>query len=344
MMNYWQVAAGDGPRDYSQVFLRFGSMLIGPGDPGDYHENSDYYKDPKLVSKSDITAIRSFVQYVKEGDVVVLKKPYKKLFEVLAVGTVVGGYSHVSAFDDVEGWDLQHRRGVKWVKPDQVCRIKGLTRGTFKRINHQTAIAKVNEILQSGTPIPSEANPKDSGKLEDEELIEILINNGLRPNDAEDFTHTLRYIRRLVKWYQYNGKNVKEHETRTFLIIPLILALGWPEQQLKIEWNNIDVAFFDRPYSKGDTSTPNDCIIILESKRLREGLSYATKQGQFYASKYPKCERLIVSDCCCYKLYKRKGKDWVYSAYLNILKPRRKHPYEPDVGGAPDVFLSLMGK
>jgi len=29
--------------------------------------------------------------------------------------------------------------------------------------------------------------------------------------------------------------DIREHETRTFLVIPLLLALGWAEQQLKIE-------------------------------------------------------------------------------------------------------------
>ena len=33
-MNYWQVAAGEGSRDYSDVFLKFGIMLVGGGDPG----------------------------------------------------------------------------------------------------------------------------------------------------------------------------------------------------------------------------------------------------------------------------------------------------------------------
>jgi len=44
-MNYWQVAAGDGRRDYSEVFLNYGVIRIGPGDPGDYFKNKDYYKN-----------------------------------------------------------------------------------------------------------------------------------------------------------------------------------------------------------------------------------------------------------------------------------------------------------
>jgi len=170
-----------------------------------------------------------------------------------------------------------------------------------------------------------------------------LISYGLRPNDAEDFTQTIRRIRRLVKWYDSEVKDIKEFETRTFLIIPLLLALGWPEQKLKIEWNNIDIAFFEKPYNKKNLPT-NNCIIILESKRLGEGLTFAISQGANYSKKYSKCDRLIVTDGCRYRLYKKAGNNWQYTAYLNILKPRVLHPYEKEIKGASDVFLNLMAR
>jgi len=336
-MNYWQVAAGDGGRDYSEVFLKYGVMLIGPGDPGGYFENKEYYKN--TYKSNDITV---FAEDVEDSDIVVLKRPSGKLWEVLAIGTVKNEYVHLPVFDDVEGWGLQHCRYVEWKKPKGKKLITGLTRGTFKGINKRSTIEKIDKILDSGEPIISSSIPEPPKKLNDEDLIDVLINHGLRPKDAEDFTQTIHRIRRLVKWYDDCGIDVKEHETRTFLIIPLLIALGWPEQKLKIEWNNIDIAFFEKPYSE-ENKDSNKCIIILESKRLWEGLSYGTSQASTYASKYPSCTRMIVSDGCCYKLFKRKGDEWNYSAYLNILKPKLKHPYEPNVKGAPDVFLSLMG-
>lgn len=337
-MNYWQVAAGDGGRGYSEVFLEYGVMLIGPGDPGEYFQNDQYYEN--IYKPNDIAV---FAKQVKDGDIVVLKRPSGKLWEVLAIGTVKDDYVHLPVFDDVEGWDLQHCRHVRWIKPKSKKLIPGLTRGTFKGINKQSTITTISNVLKSGVSLSFAPIPEPPKKLNDEDLIDILINYGLRPRDAEDFTQTIRRIRRLVKWYHNNGKDVKEHETRTFLIVPLLLALGWPEQKLKIEWNNIDIAFFEKPYSKENKSF-NECIIILESKRLWEGLSYGASQASSYASKYPKCNRMIVSDGCCYKLFERKGSTWDYLAYLNILKPKRKHPYESNVGGAPDVFLSLMGR
>ena len=82
-----------------------------------------------------------------------------------------------------------------------------------------------------------------------------------------------------------------------------------PEQRLKIEWKNVDIAFFERPYTKKD----DECIIILESKKLWAGLSYAEGQAKGYADKHPECKKLIVSDGCCYKLFERNGDDWRYS-------------------------------
>ena len=343
-MNYWQVACGDGRREYSEVFLKYGVMLIGSGEPGNYFEKKEYYRNVIYPLKKDFSVLSSFAEQVEEGDIVVLKRPSGKLWEVLAVGTVKGDYAHLPVFDDVEWWDLQHCRYVEWVTPKDKKLITGLTRGTFRRINKQETIQAIKELLKSGIQQPSEPIPAPAEKLSDEDLIDILINYGLRAKDAEDFTQTIRRIRRLVKWYQSYGKHFKEHETRTFLIIPLILALGWPEQKLKIEWNNIDIAFFEKPYSKENKKSSEQCIIILESKKLREGLSFAKSQASIYADKYPRCKRLIVSDGCCYKLFTRKGKDWNYSAYLNILRPKRTHPYEKNVGGAPDVFISLMSR
>ena len=44
-MNFWQVAAGQGARDYSEVFLRFGVMLAGPGYPGPAPDRKDWYEE-----------------------------------------------------------------------------------------------------------------------------------------------------------------------------------------------------------------------------------------------------------------------------------------------------------
>jgi hypothetical protein len=336
-MNYWQVAAGESARDYSEVFTKFGVMLVGPGDPGDYFGNKDTYKKHHRGSQ-----VKAFAEKVQDSDTVVLKRPSKKLWEVLAVGRVKGEYQYLPIFEDVERWDLQHCRMVEWVLPEGKMIISGLKRGTFNRIHNQRAIEQIGQVFHQGKPTHPEPLTKIASALEDEDLINHLIDNGLRPKDAEDLAQTIHRIRRLVRWYDNSGADIKEHETRAFLILPLLLVLGWSEQKLKIEWNGIDIAFFEKPYSR--KRSLNECIMILESKRFWGGLTYAAKQAEAYAKKFPKCNRLVVADGCCYKLFKRENSDWIYSAYLNILRPKSRHPYEDNIGGAQDVFLNLMAK
>jgi hypothetical protein len=337
-MGYWQIAAGDSQRDYSEVFTKFGAMLVGPGDPGDYFQNKDTYE--KYAWGSPIKAL---AEQTRDGDVVVLKRPSKTQWKVLAVGRITSGYRYLPIFDDVEGWDLQHSRTVEWFSPKDKLVISGLVRGTFRRICNEEAIRQIRKVFLSGRKISPERLPEIAPELSDEDLINHLINNGLRPKDAEELAQTIASIRRLVRWYWNHGVDVKEHETRAFLILPLLFALGWSEQRLKIEWKATDIAFFEKPYSPQNKDAKN-CIMILESKRFWGGLTYAEGQGKKYAKSFPECRHLIVSDGCRYKLFRREDDRWIYNAYLNILKPRSRHPYEEKIGGAQDVFLSLMPK
>lgn len=342
-MRYWQVGAGDGNRDYSDVFLRFGVMLIGPGDHGDYFENRDSYQDRRHLDEHSITDVRTFAEDVQEDDVVVLRTASRARWRVEGIGYVRGEYIHLPVFDDVEGWQLQHGRFVDWFVPKHRNPIKGFKRGTFQRVKKKSTIKKVDRLLESGDRNRPSPVPKPPKKLDDNELIDRLIRSGLRPKDAEDFTETTNRIRRLVKWYKKYGADMGEHETRAFLIIPLLLALGWTERRLKIEWNRIDIAFFKEPLSK-ENRKRNKCVSILEAKSFPAALRPALRQAREYAKRYPECNRVIASDGSRYQLQVRGADGWEDSAYLNILNPKLRHPYLEDVGGAPDLFLDLMAR
>lgn len=334
MVNFWQVAAGEGSRDYSSVFSRFGLMLIGGGEPGPFFEQRDYY-EKHHDWRSQVV---SFAEKVQQGDAVILKKPHRKEWEIIAVGQVTGPYEYLELFDDVEGWDLRHCRKVEWVKPSSKTLVSSLARGTFRAVNSLDVQNKASEILQNSSPSPTNPLPPPVRRISDEELVERLIDNGLRPADAETVIQTIGRVRRLAKWYSIRGRDISEHETRTFLIMPVLLALGWSEQKLKIEWNNLDVAFFDGVYGKADTH----CIMILESKRMWEGLSYAEWQIKRYSEKFPLCSRLVISDGVCYRLYRKENDDWKWVAYMNLLKLKDSHPYYTDIKGAGEIFVKLM--
>lgn len=338
-MNYWQVAAGQGARDYSSVFTRFGVMLIGGGNPGDYFENEDYYKSHPWGRK-----VASFAKRVaKDDDVVILKRPYHRQWQIQAVGRVTGDYEYREQFDDVEGWDLQHCRRVEWICPQKEELTNGLVMGTFKRVYKREVIEQAEEILREGEKKESEEIPHPAGKISDEDLVESLIGNGLRPADAETVIQTIWRVRRMARWYARYGRDLSEHEIRTFLIVPILLALGWSEQKIKIEWKNTDISFFLEIFKRGE-----EPYMILESKRIREGLHYAERQLVRYAKKFPTCHRLVASDGIRYQLYLKQGENWDvnrdFKAYMNLLNLKDRHPYLADIGGAPDLFISLMPK
>lgn len=346
-MAYWQVSAGyggesGGGRDYHDVFLDYGVMLIGPGEYGEYHQNRARYEREK-----DGGDVKRFAEEVSIGDVVVLKRPSGRRWKVLAVGEVKSGYVWLEMFDDVEGWDIQHGRHVEWVKPPEGVGedIEGLTQGKFRRVHDNKAIHAIDKILRDGRPVDNASPPQAARNVSDGDLIRILTDLGWEEVEAERFTGSLESIRALARWYRdlvRQGVKVREHETRTFLIVPLLQALGWSAEQLKIEWRNVDIAFFKEPYSEES----DKCVMILESKKLLESLATkAREQAARYSERYPSCESIIVSDGCSYKLFERtQDHEWHLSAYLNIMLPRITHPYRSEVGGASEVLRHLNGR
>jgi hypothetical protein len=336
-MNIWQVAAGDGSRDYSEVCLNFGVFLVGPGYGGNYFANKASYNDTRSPVYRQF--IQPFAERLAPGDLIALKRPIARQWEIIAVGEIVSEYVYQEAFRDVEGWDLQHCRLVRWKKPINPVFVSGLTRGTLKHINNQQTVAAISQVWSSGKEVQSLSVPAAPEEISFDEVIEALIVDGLPGQRAELIATTVWRLRRMAKWYSEHSSDVGEHEIRTFLIVPLLISLGWAEQKVKIEWNNMDVVLFDSVYRKG-TSQP---IVIIESKRLWDGLRYAPGQATNYAQSYPTCTRFLVTDGIRYKLFSRIKGQWRYTAYANLTSPTRIHPYEPGVEGAISFFRSMIG-
>jgi len=336
-MNVWQVAAGDGDRDYSEIFLRFGVVLVGPGDPGPYFGNQAVYATKGGGNYRDF--MPWFCESMSDGDLVVLKRPSGRRWDMVAVGRVKSGYDHLEVFGDVDGWDLQHCRQVAWREPREQTIVDGLRRGTFCAVSAANVEVrkKALALWESGAERSPEPIPKPPRILEVDELVDRLVEHGLSVNDAETVSSTIWRLRRLAGWYSSRGAGVGEFEIRSFLIIPLLLAVGWPEQSLRIEWNRLDIAAFDGPYS-----SEKEPIMIIESKRLGSGLRYASRQAQSNAAAYPSCSRLVVSDGIRYKLFRKKNDGWAPCAYVNLLSPKRTYPYDEGVAGAQELFRQLV--
>lgn len=327
-MTIWQVAAGDGDHDYADVFLQFGVILVGPGSQGDYFSNQDVYESRTISRLAENLAV---------DDLVALKRAHGGDWQIVAVGKITSEYLFENVFCDVEGWELQHCRRVSWKTPVDNAIIGGLRQGTLFRVNHPQAIIEIKEIWSTGNEVFSEPIPDEPDDISDDNLIDSLVAEGLPVQNAEVIVSTIWRLRRVAKWYNSHGSDVGEHEIRTFLIVPLLISMGWAEQKIKIEWNKIDTTLFDAPYS--NESNP---LLIIDSKRLWSGLQYALKQAMSYAQSYPTCRQLIVSDGIRYELFQRIGDNWSYAAYMNLLAPKRSHPYKSDVDGAVSFFLALI--
>ncbi len=329
-MNYWQIASGSLGREYEDQFLRFGMAFVGGDD--------------KVAAMSK----------VKEGDRVLLKKG---MYKVVAAGEVVNRKGKCQGKDDKEwlhdfdGWNLRAYCFVDWHEPDKPVETEGLTRATIQRVNKKNLRDICDSIIET-VPAKEDYDPEPEATelVEYSQILSFLIQEGLRPGSAEELTAAFNRIRLLAQYYydsSHRWEDIREHETRTFLIIPLLLALGWAEQQLKIELpvagrQRADIACFSKPYGGNN----EDCIILIETKGFSQGLDYAQDQARGYAEHFPNCQVVLVSNGYCYKAF-RRDKDGYFSqtpsAYLNLLKPRDRYPLDPqNVKGSLEALRLLL--
>lgn len=328
-MAFWQIAAGSVGRDYADRFLRHGLAFVGGERQCDTMDK------------------------VRPGDIVILKRGR---FQIVAVGEVIErdgrsrGWNDKSWLRDFDGWDLAAWCNVDWRVPDAPVDTEGLTRKTIENVGQAHLIDLACKMLAD---LPRrtdyEPEPMPTNAVTDDDLIGHLIQFGLRPGAAEDLTQAMRRIRLLARFYRKRDWELtKEHEARSFLVIPLLLALGWAEQRIQIELKvsgvgRADIACFRSPVT--ELNQDKDCVLLIETKGLVQGLDYAPEQAHRYAQKFPSCEVVLVTNGYCYKAYQR-GSDGNFSlqpsAYFNIINPQDRYPLDPtQVGGAIEILKML---
>lgn len=324
-MNYWQIATGAEGRDYAEYMLTYGIALVG----GEEYINT--------------------ICQVQPGDVVILKSGRT---EIVAAGHAVernGVCSGERESRDFDGWDLGGYCYVNWHGPHPPIAVGGLARKTICRVgnnnlpprNQADEIMNMYNVNEAYDPEPF------TQQIDDEQILNFLIREGLRPGAAEDLTGTFSRIRRLAHYYRNHAwGDTREHEAQTFLVIPLLLALGWAEQQIKIEYpvqgnNRADIACFSRPYSQPD----RQCEIVIETKRFNQGLDNALDQvieyGNILGSNI-----VVLTNGYCYKIYRRDDPNGAFmshpQAYLNIFSPTDRYPRDQEIEGALEVFRLLL--
>lgn len=246
----WQIACGEKGRRYQRLFLDHDVMFVGPGRFGPYAPEQ-YEENPEARAEGEgkITYIRQFATEVRPGDLVLLRSGYN----VLSIGTVESDYFHTTAFDDVYGWDLEHCRRVIWQRQHdnalQSIQAKsdlfaGRTKmPSFSRVHEPKNLNPVRDLLSQITLRESNDLPQPPPPpLTPEELSDALFREGLGYDACLHVERAVRKLRGLLNWYNQErspGRST-EHEVVAHLILPLMLALGWSEQLLALEWNRID--------------------------------------------------------------------------------------------------------
>ena len=346
-MTVWQVACGEPQRDFSEVFFNHDVMLIGPGAPGPFEERR-YKKAVKdeEVTKSHYIQISNFVNAPKAGDIVLLRLGHC----VIGVGVIPesnsAGYGWSNAFSDVKEWDLQHYRRVIWGNPKLVKLIQGRKalfsnykqQATFTRVHEDRILRKV-ALLEGKLPIRKlKPLPADEKELTNEEFGKELFQVGLSNESVEKAIEAIEKACRLQNWYWNDDVNPAEHEIIAHMTIPLMLALGWSEQLLAVEWGRIDLAFFDRAPRK-----PENCILICEAKRPHKPLESALEQAKEYVRtwKLTRCKKLLITSGTRLLIYRLKGKTWQQHGYVNLQRLKRNYVFASKASAA-DSLLGLI--
>ncbi|MEX2387055.1 MAG: hypothetical protein WD534_04175 [Phycisphaeraceae bacterium] len=107
------------------------------------------------------------------------------------------------------------------------------------------------------------------------------------------------------------------------MVLPMLLALGWSEQLLAVEWNKIDLAAFGRT-----PTTASTCAMVCEAKGMEAGLqgpAYGQARRYVEKQKLTACRHILLTQRERFYLYDRKD-DGAWQAepsgYLNLTKLR----------------------
>ncbi len=337
----WQQAAGDTDRDYSAQCLQWDVILNGPAYAGPWPESAKALADDGWSSRK-LTDLKRFAEEMKDGDLVVLRLGTAN---VLGVGQVVGAYEWLDEFGDVDGWDLQHVRRVRWLwKGSRTFDTYALKLGdTTQRITEapngpiSTWLASL-EIPESASTRPVSALPR-SEKQNDISVAavsEFLFDHGVASASITNLLSEIGELTRIAKWYQRSKNKPSEHETVAYLVVPLLRALGWTPQRMAVEWNHVDVALFEQ-LPRSDESLR----VVVEAKKMDNSCLNAMSQAMSYARGKPGCHRLVVTDGLRYGVYTRgELESFRLYAYLNLTRLRHSYPvYQCE--GAEDALLAM---
>jgi len=309
IQNVWQVGGGPATRPYADLFLKHGVALIGPGDAGPWRSGR---KDDEFADEVRASGgfVRRFASEMEVGDVVMLRTG---IATIVAVGVVASEYVYLSQFDDVNGWDLQHARRIRWCKlPREYTfgsRVFGASPTRCSRIWNDEVTDYAKRFLNSAPTHWQEAR-----------LPELPEEEPALDDVPQMFSGIVAHAQDLAPLFwdrQYFGEHPSEDELVAHLLIPFLRALGWSPERIAVKWRNIDVTVFSAL-----PRVPENCLFVIEAKRLGAGVEGALEQAKGYVESLAVACDVIVTDGIRYRMYSCEN-EFAPVAYANLIRLKR---------------------
>jgi hypothetical protein len=293
--------------------LEYGVALIGPGDAGSWAPARD---DDEFEG----SFVRRFASELAVGDVLLLRTG---IATIAAVGLVVDGYSYVNAFDDVNGWDLQHARRVRWCRLPGAYAFGGSVFGAnpprCSRTFHPEVVDFAERFLNS-PPKYWQTAPLPELPHEQPVLTEV-------PASLQGVVAQAADLVPLLQNRQAFGEAPSEDELIAHFVVPFLRALNWAPERIAVQWRYIDVAVF-----RALPRIPENCHLVIEAKRLGAGVEGALEQAKGYVEALQLPRDVVVTDGVRYRMYDAAN-SFQPLAYANLA--RLKQP-------AADLFTRMQ--
>jgi hypothetical protein len=299
----WQISGGPSARSYTELFLKHGVALIGPGDAGPWAPERD-------DDEFDGGFVRRFATEIVAGDVLLLRTG---IATIAAVGLVAIDYLYVNAFDDVNGWDLQHARRVRWSRLPGEHSFRSAVFGAnpprCSRAWNADVVDFANRFLNS-PPDHWQAAPLPELPAEEPPLDEV-------PHALKGIVAQAADLVPLLQDRQAFGEHPSEDELIAHFVVPFLRALGWAPERIAVQWRCIDVAVF-----RALPRTPENCHLVIEAKRLGAGVEGALDQAKGYVEALGVPRDVIVTDGIRYRMY-AAARGFEPVAYANLARLKR---------------------